>query len=637
MTPARQRRLHVGAELIEANTASFRVWAPASARVEVVTYRPDDGDIQCVGELAREDAVGYWVGELENVEAGTRYRFRLDGGDAFPDPASRFQPDGPHGPSAVIDPARFAWTDQDWSGVALPGQVLYELHVGTFTPEGTFRAATDRLDWLADIGVTVIEMMPIADFPGRFGWGYDGVDLFAPTRLYGHPDDLRAFIDAAHGLGIGVILDVVYNHLGPDGNYLQQYARHYFSKRATEWGNAINFDSECSRPVRDFFVANARYWIEEFHFDGLRLDATQQIFDDSRPHILAEVRAAVTGAARGRRTIVVAEDERQRAWTLDPPDHGGCGLEGVWNDDFHHSARVALTGRAEAYYSGYRGSPQELLSAVKYGFLYQGQYYAWQKNRRGHPALDVARHRFVTFLQNHDQVANSPTGERIHALAGAGRLRALTALLLLAPQTPMLFQGQEFAASAPFLYFADHTPELAKLVLEGRGKFLSQFPGISADPRVHPLDHPADGRTFERSKLEWSDRERRPEIVMLHRDLIAIRRDDSVIRGHATGSLTRLDGALIGGETFVVRFFGASNDDRLLVINLGRAFHANPAAEPLVAAPDGQRWHTMFSSEAVRYGGSSAVPLDGNGEDWLIPAESATLLIPNDDGATTTR
>ncbi|HEY6458903.1 MAG TPA: alpha-amylase family glycosyl hydrolase, partial [Polyangiaceae bacterium] len=359
------------------------MWAPKRRTVEVVF-----GDGSAV-PLERAPG-GHFEVLATRAKAGDLYRFRVDGGDAFPDPASRSQPDGPHGPSCVVDPGTFRWTDATWRGLGMPGAVFYELHVGTFTRAGTWRAAAEELPHLARLGVTHVEMMPVAEFPGRFGWGYDGVDLWAPTRLYGTPDDLRTFVDRAHGLGLGVILDVVYNHIGPSGNYLTQYADEYFHpERATEWGQALNYDGPGCEAVRAFFVENAAYWIDEYHFDGLRLDATQSIQDDSEDHVLAMLARQTREAARGRSIVLVAENEVQEARIVRAATAGGHGLDGIWNDDLHHSMRVALTGRREAYYSEYAGTPREMVAAAKWGFLYQGQHYAWQKKRRGHPALDV--------------------------------------------------------------------------------------------------------------------------------------------------------------------------------------------------------------------------------------------------------
>ena len=635
------RRLPIGAELSPAGGVHFRLWAPNGRRVEVVVEVRGGADrrapVAC--ELDREEG-GYFSGETGDAGAGSLYRFRLDGGEPRPDPASRYQPEGPHGPSCVVDPSAFAWTDAGWPGTPLEGQVIYEMHVGTFTPEGTVASAAAELPELARAGITLVEVMPIAEFPGRFGWGYDGVDLFAPTRLYGTPDDLRRFVDRAHAVGVGVILDVVYNHFGPDGNYLKEFSPHYFSdRRTTEWGEAINFDGEHAGPVREFFVANAGYWIDEFHCDGLRLDATQSIHDDSPRHILAEIGERVRAAARGRATVLVTENERQHARLVRAERDGGYGLDAIWNDDFHHTAMVALTGRDEAYYTDYRGTPQEFVAAAKYGFLYQGQWYRWQQARRGTPALDVPPARFVHFIQNHDQIANSGRGERCGALTSPARYRAMTALLLLGPQTPMLFQGQEFNASTPFLYFADHEPRLAELVSKGRGEFLAQFPSLALPEVQRTLDDPRDPRTFERCKLDLRERETHRATYDLHRDLLRLRREDPCFRAQRHRGL---DGAVLSESAFALRFFADDGDDRLLVVYFGGAVHLDPAPEPLLAPPLGRRWRTGWTSDDPRYGGLGTPELDAPevdrhvatgtpagmrpAENWRIPGECAVVL-----------
>lgn len=573
--------------------------------------------------MAAEDN-GYFSGTVAEAGPGTLYRYQVARG-AFPDPASRFQPEGPHGPSEVIRP-EFEWSDRAWPGIRGTSQVIYEMHVGTFTREGTWMAAAQRLPALVELGVTVLELMPVADFPGRFGWGYDGVDLFAPTRLYGRPDDFRQFVDRAHHLGLGVILDVVYNHLGPDGNYLKEFSEHYFTDRyANEWGEAINFDGPESGPVREFFVANAGYWIEEYHLDGLRLDATQQIFDGSTENVMLAMTRQVRKAAAGRATYIVAENEPQHTHLVRRAVQGGFGMDALWNDDFHHTATVALTGRAEAYYSDYKGSPQEFISAMKWGYLFQGQRYKWQKKRRGTPALDLEPGRFVNYLQNHDQVANSLRGARLHSLTSPGRSRALTALLLLGSASPMLFQGQEFAASSPFLYFADHNPELAKLVARGRKEFLSQFRTIACTESETILAHPDSEETFQRSKLDWSERETHREIFRLHRDLIKLRREDPTFRQPRAHGL---DGAVLGPEAFVLRYFGEHGKDRLLIVNLGMDIHLDPAPEPLLAPPADRDWRTHWSSEDPAYGGCGMPELETE-ENWWIPGQAAAVLFPH--------
>lgn len=614
------RRLPIGAEVRPSGGVHFRVWASRRRRVEVVLER----ETRAVELEPERD--GYFSGAIAEAAAGSLYRYRLDGGaELYPDPASRFQPDGPHGPSQVVDPSRFRWTDAGWRGAPLHGQVIYEMHIGTFTREGTWEAACREFEELAAAGISVLEVMPVAEFPGRFGWGYDGVDLFAPTRLYGEPDDFRRFVDRAHAAGLGVILDVVYNHIGPDGNYLKQFAADYFTDRyKNEWGEAINFDGPNSGPVREFFVANAAYWVDEFHIDGLRLDATQQIFDRSSEHILAAIRQRVREAARGRATLIVAENEAQEIKLVHAREKGGCELDGVWNDDFHHSAIVALTGHNEAYYTDYLGNPQELLSAVKWGFLYQGQRYSWQRQRRGTPSLDQPPARFITFLENHDQVANSGKGQRCHLLSSPGRYKALTALFLLAPGTPMLFQGQEFASSSPFLFFAEHNPDLAKLVRQGRAKFLSQFRSLALPEMQACLPDPGDRSTFERCKLDFSERQTHAEFYALHRDLLRLRREDAAFRAQR---LHGVDGAVLGPQAFALRYFLEDGHDRLLIVNLGRDLHLDPAPEPLLAPPESADWDILWSSEDVRYGGCGTPPLDTE-ENWRIPGEAAVALRP---------
>jgi maltooligosyltrehalose trehalohydrolase len=619
------RRLPIGAEISGAGGVHFRVWAPRARRVELVL---DDGATTARFE---QESEGYHGGIVEGATVGLRYRFRLDGGPPLPDPASRFQPAGPHGPSCVVDASTFRWTDSAWRGVRLERQVIYEMHVGTFTREGTWQAATRGLSELARVGVTLIELMPVADFPGRFGWGYDGVDLFAPTRLYGEPDDFRGFVDRAHALALGVILDVVYNHLGPDGNYLKEFSEHYFTDRyANDWGEAINFDGEQSGPVREFFLANAAHWIDEYHLDGLRLDATQQIYDASSEHILAALGRRVRAAAGGRTTLVVAENEPQDTRLVRPLEAGGYGLDALWNDDFHHTAVVALTGMNAAYYSDYLGRPQEFVSAMKWGYLYQGQRYRWQKKRRGTPTSGLPPATFVTFIQNHDQIANSARGHRRHLLTSPGRYKAITAVMLLGPGTPMLFQGQEFAASAPFLYFADHKPELARQVRRGRADFLRQFPALATPEIQAELPDPADIATFEKSKLDLSERERNAETYALHQDLLKLRRDDPVFAAQRPGGL---DGAVLALEAFVIRYFGGEHGDRLLLVNLARELSIDPAPEPLLAPPDGARWKIQWSSEDPRYGGLGTPSIESDA-GWHLPNESAIVMRPVSDSET---
>jgi maltooligosyltrehalose trehalohydrolase len=599
----------------------FRVWAPTRKAVDVVLVTPDGKETRRQ-QLAPEMG-GFFSAHVADVAPGSLYVYRLDN-DAkrYPDPASRFQPQGVHGPSQVIDPRRFRWTDAQWPGVVLKGQVLYELHIGTFTPEGTWLAAIEKLPHLRDVGVTLVEVMPVAAFPGKFGWGYDGVDWFAPTQLYGRPDDFRAFVNRAHELGLGVILDVVYNHFGPDGNYIGAFSPYFFSKKhTTEWGDAINFDGEHSGPVRDFVAMNAAHWIREYHLDGLRLDAVHSIVDDSDEHVVAMLTRAARAAAGSRSILVFAENERQQVQAVLPWKEGGHGIDSQWNDDFHHACRVVATGHAEAYYSDYSGSPQELISAVRLGYLYQGQWNARQGGYRGTPSRKLPAPQFVHFLQNHDQVANSARGLRTHLLTTPGRHRTLTALLLLGPQTPLLFMGQEFGASNPFYFFADHEPDLAALVRKGRGEFLSQFASIAGYESVCVLADPADGSTFEASKLNWAEAEQNQAAMALHRDLVRLRKNDDVF---SRQDKSMIEGAVLAPEAFILRWFDDADDDRLAILNLGRGIDCYPLSEPLLAPPVDRQWKPLWSSEEPQYGGRGTPPFSPR--YWHVAAHAAVVF-----------
>jgi maltooligosyltrehalose trehalohydrolase len=626
----------VGAEISSAGV-HFRVWAPRRKSVEVVF---ESGHSSKPFQLAAE-AGGYFSGHAAGAKAGALYRFRLDGGDKlFPDPVSRFQPDGVHGPSQVIDPNAFKWTDDNWHAPPFPaGVVLYEMHVGTFTKDGTWDAAIRELAGLADVGVNCLEVMPVCEFGGRYGWGYDGVDFFAPTRLYGSPDDFRRFVNEAHKLGIGVILDVVYNHFGPAGNYLPEFSSDYTSnKHKTDWGGAVNFDGENSAGVREFFIANARYWVEEFHVDGYRYDATQAIVDDSPVHILAEISDAARKAGGGRRIYLVNENEPQHTRLVRPVHAGGYGMDALWNDDFHHSAMVAVTGRNEAYYTDHLGRPQEFISAAKWGYLFQGQRYSWQKRRRGTPGLDLPPTAFVNFIQNHDQIANSGIGMRVCDITSPGEFRAMTSLLLLSPQTPMLFQGQEWAASSPFFYFADH-PDLSELICKGRAKEMSQFPSLATPEAQAALANPCKEETFHRCKLDHSEKTRghHARVLALHKDLIKLRREEPTMR--RVQRRGDIDGAVLDAKAFVLRYFGEDGDDRLLVVNLGTDLHLHVAPEPLLGPPMGKRWAVLWSSEHPKYGGSGTPPPDTECEGWFLPGRAAIVLrpMPDEDAKVETR
>jgi maltooligosyltrehalose trehalohydrolase len=598
----------------------FRVWAPQASAIEVVFEKSQEAALPL-----KRDGDGYFTGAT--AARVSLYKYRVDGTGPWPDPCSRFQPQGVHGASMIVDPAAFKWSDSQWRGVRLPGQVIYELHIGTFTPEGTFDAAAEKLRYLRELGITMIEVMPVAECPGRWNWGYDGVQLFAPYHMYGDHEALKRFVDRAHALGLAVILDVVYNHLGPDGNYLKCFTPHYFSTRHhTEWGEALNLDADFAQGTRDFILGNVRYWIGEFHLDGLRLDATQSIFDDSRPHILQEIARTAREQAQPRSAIIISENEPQHAQQLLPPERGGFGLDAMWNDDFHHAAKVALTGTRDGYFSDYTGRAQEFVACVRRGFLYQGQCYPWQKQPRGQPAPGLAPWSLVVFLQNHDQVGNTFVGDRVHANAAPGRYRALMALTLLGPQTPMLFMGQEFAASARFMFFADHHEELAALVHKGRREFLSQFRAYADEAAQLLVPAPHEESTFDGSKLDWDEVQHHAEAYAFHRDLLQLRACDPVISHQ---DLAKMDGATLSEHAFVLRWFDDEHGDRLLVINLDQELPLVPPSEPLLAPPFGATWQLLWSSEDPRYGGHGVtLPVaDGGRGEWRLPAQCAVLLV----------
>src|SRR6185503_5403465 len=420
--------------------------------------------------------------------------------------------------------------------------------------------AIPHLKHVRDLGATLIEIMPLAEFSGRWGWGYDGVDLYAPFHHYGRPEDLKALIDAAHGLGLGVILDVVYNHFGPDGNYLREFSETYFSAHhKTDWGDGINYDDEGSSEVRHFVVQNGCYWVTEYGFDGLRLDATMDIKDDSPVHVMADISRASRTAA-GRPIVLIGESEPQDVKLVAPVDNGGYGLDAIWCDDFHHTARVALTGQRTAYYFDYTGTPQELLSCIKRGPLFQGQRYQWQDQPRGWSVRDEPATSFVYFLQNHDQVANLLDGERLHRLCHPGNLRAITALLLLAPETPLLFMGQEFAASSWFMYLSDHDAELQERIDKGRIEFLDQFLNTASREARAAIPRAGSEQSFRSSKLDFGERTANARVFRLHRDLLRLRREDRVISRQERFSL---DGAVLNSCAVAIRFFGPADDDRL--------------------------------------------------------------------------
>ena len=530
----------------EEDAVTFRVWAPDHRRVELI-LRPGAPSMQRLPLTPMDD--GIFTLTHQGAAPGDVYQYQLDDTGPFPDPASRSQPRGVHGPSAVVDPRSFAWSDEGWRGVPLPRAVIYELHVGTFTDAGTFAGVTERLPYLADLGVTVVELMPVADFPGARNWGYDGVSLFAPSRAYGTANDLRRLVDRAHHLGLGVILDVVYNHFGPDGAYAGVFSPFYFSTRhRSPWGAAVNLDGQGSRQVREFFIENALHWLHEYHFDGLRFDATHGLMDDSPRHFAAELAVRARASLPTRQLLLIAEDERNLATIVRAPEDGGWGLDAVWADDFHHQVRRMAAGDRDGYFEDYRGTTDDLATTIRQGWFYTGQFSAHHAAPRGTDPSGVSLDRMVFCIQNHDQVGNRPFGRRLNHQIEPALFRALSALLLFVPETPLLFMGQEWAATTRFSFFTDHHAELGELVTKGRREEFSRFEAF-ADPvmRTHIPD-PQALPTFAHSRLHWDEIASAPHagILELYRTMLKLRRTEHALQGCGDLDVTAFDSASLG-------------------------------------------------------------------------------------------
>jgi maltooligosyltrehalose trehalohydrolase len=542
--------------LLEPGGVQFRVFTPGPGLALHVLTGSAAGVHQ--PSAAADGLAEFFVA---GARAGDRYQFSIDGGPLRPDPASRFQPAGVHGPSEIVDAHAYRWQHTRPKSPSPAELVLYELHVGTFTREGTFAALRERLPVLQDLGVTAIELMPVADFPGTRNWGYDGVCLFAPSRNYGHPDDLRELVDAAHGLDLAVFLDVVYNHLGPEGAYLPQFCPDYITPRhSTPWGGAINLDGPGSERVRAFLLDNARHWIDEYRFDGLRLDATHALIDGSSRHIVAEITDLLH---RPDRPVTVhGEDHRNLSSLVEPTASGGWGLDAVWADDFHHIVRRLVAGDAHGYYEDFSGTTDELASTLRQGWLYTGQPSKHDGGPRGSDASHVPMRQFVVCIQNHDQVGNRATGDRLHHQIDPAAWRAATAVLLTAPMTPLLFMGQEWAASAPFQFFTDLEPGLGRLVTEGRRHEFRYFPEFSDPEARGRIPDPQDLSTFQASTLDWTERESgsHRRSLTLYKDLLRLRRTQAAFAAEeatAGDSDAADDGAVVvrrrsGNEQFLV-------------------------------------------------------------------------------------
>ena len=501
--------LDLGANL-SGGRCTFRVWAPAAQKLQLRLRGQNH-------EMRREQ--GSFFSLAIPARAGDKYFYIVDGGNPVPDPVSRSLPEGVHGPTEIVDPEDFSWSDEIWRGLTLRDAIIYELHVGTFTPFGTFDAVIERLDYLKKLGVTMLELMPVAAFPGERNWGYDGVSPYAVQASYGGPAGLKRLVNAAHRAGLGVTLDVVYNHLGHEGNYLRTFGPYFTSRHQTPWGDAVNYDGQGAEGVRRYVIENALYWIREYHLDGLRLDAVQTIYDDSPRHILAEIQERVQSLAHdlGRHVLVIAETDANDPKLIRGVKEKGYGLDAVWSDDFHHAIHALLTGERSGYYQDF-GQPQQIARALEKGFVFQGEHFNFWGKPRGAPATGIPLERHVFCIQNHDQVGNRAKGERLAALLSPGACKVAAAPLLLAPETPLLFMGEEYGETAPFQYFTSYGDrELARAVSEGRRR---EFKDFSWDE----VPDPQDPATFARSKLHWEQASEENERLRWYRTLIALRK-----------------------------------------------------------------------------------------------------------------
>jgi maltooligosyltrehalose trehalohydrolase len=612
----------------------FRVWAPAATtlaiRLEPATGRGLSRDVPLV-----PDALGCFAGTIDGVAAGARYTVVVDGA-ALPDPASRSQPDGVHGPSEVIAPAAFRWNVDRWKLPNLDSLVIYELHVGCFTPEGTYDAARSRLDWLAELGVTAVELMPVAAFPGRRNWGYDGAALYAPAAVYGQPDGLRRFVDVAHSLNLAVILDVVYNHFGPSGAYAAALSAQFFSTRhASPWGAGINLDGPGSETVREFFIDNALHWIHEYRIDGLRLDATHALVDESPRPFLADLTARVHASVPDRRVLVMAEDHRNLRTIVDPPACGGWGLDAVWADDFHHVARRLTAGDDEGYFADFAGTTRELARALNDGWLFQGEAAPHFGGPRGTPSSGLPRAAAIICLQNHDQVGNRADGDRLHHVIDEATYRALTLVLLLAPETPLLFMGQEWAASTPFQYFTDHDERLGALVREGRRREFRHFRAFADASRRARIPDPQADATFDASRLQWAeiDEPSHARMLALYRDALRFRR--TLAPGGAAGG-PEVAWAAAPATGVILRRVRHDGSMAILVACLkeGGVVDMSSVFAPLT----GRAWQVALTTEDPRYA-VGALPLrlqsgpDGALTTTVFDRPGAVLLLVEAESA----
>jgi len=617
--------LQVGAECLPTGGVQFRVWAPfcRNMAVRVVGSSPEKpAEMTPVGD-------GWFEVTLETLRPGTRYFYVLDGQRDRPDPASRAQPEGVHGPSEIVDTRAFVWTDDAWRGLAMRSMAIYELHVGTFTFNGTSDAVIPRLERLRDLGITAIELMPVASFPGLRNWGYDGVGLFAPQRTYGGPAGLQRLVDACHAVGLAVILDVVYNHLGPEGNYLGEFGPYYTDRYRTPWGQAINFDGDGSRNVRDFFIANALYWIREYHIDGLRLDAIHGIFDSSPMHILRELNEAVQALARrlGRIVSAIAESDLNDRRVVDPVHRGGYGLAGQWTDDLHHSLHTLLTRERKGYYADF-GALHHLGKAYTHGFVYDGQHSLFRGMAHGTTSRDVPAEAFIVCAQNHDQIGNRALGERLSSLVNFEALKLAASAVLFSPYVPLFFMGEEYGEEAPFLFFTDfEDPALREAVSRGRREEFAAFGW------AEKMLDPQDPSSFARSKLNWNLQTREPHVFLwrYYQTLLALRRDHQVL---GAGGKRYLVAREVGPQTLLIHRRGPKGVAAFSVLHFGQE-----DSTLRLRIPPGP-WRRIVDSAEKRFGGrgtKSPVLLPFRRTTWVEVeiARYGALLYLREGGAKT--
>jgi malto-oligosyltrehalose trehalohydrolase len=542
----RKHTMPFGAEVLADGGARFRLWAPGAQQVSLLLDSR---------EIPLSAGEGGWCETVQKAQPGALYGYRIDGKQDVPDPASRFQPRDAEGPSELIDPQAFEWQDEGWRGRPWNEAVIYELHVGTFTSQGNYGAVAAKLPYLRDLGVTAIELMPLSDFAGRRNWGYDGVLPYAPDSSYGRPEELKHLVQAAHQAGLMVLLDVVYNHFGPKGNFLNLYAAQFFTdKHQTPWGAAINFAAD---PVRQYFIHNALYWLEEYHFDGLRFDAVHAIIDESPRHILEDIAAAVHARDPDRHVHLILENDANQARFLGPGKH-----DAQWNDDSHHAYHVLATGESDGYYAAYADAPaQHLARCLAEGFAYQGEVSAFSGEPRGEKSSHLPPRCFVDFMQNHDQIGNRAHGERLASLADEGKLKVLSAILLLAPSPPLIFMGEEWACHQPFLFFCDFEGELGEAVRNGRREEFARFAAF-ADPKARArIPDPLSEQTFKRSVLRWKDsRSTQGRSWVAHyTKLLELRRAEIAPRRFGPGRYR-----MLGKRAFEVAWDGTDGQLRLL-------------------------------------------------------------------------